>query len=157
MGSGKSYWGRRLAEALNFEFIDLDDYIENKTRQTILDIFNQHGESYFRKLESDCLREISQQSNIVLALGGGTPCSDLNIEWIKKIGISFFINPGVQIIINRLMTETNHRPLLKGKSKEELATFVYQKLEDRMPYYQQADYTIEEEDVVAFAMNIWMS
>ena len=148
MGSGKSYWGRRVADAFNFNFIDLDDYLEQKANQTIANIFKEKGETYFRKLEGECLLEISRLSNVVVALGGGTPCNDFNIEIIQNSGLSFFINPSVDVIMSRLKDETQNRPLLLGKTEEELRMFITKKLNERMKYYLQSDYIINESNVV---------
>ena len=154
MGSGKSYWGRRVADALKFDFIDLDDYLETKANQTISNIFKEKGESYFRKLESKCLVEISELSNVVVALGGGTPCNEVNLETIKKTGLSFFINPSVQTIVSRLKAETAHRPLLHNKTAEELTGFINKKRKERMEYYLQSDYTIDNDNVIETVLNI---
>lgn len=148
MGSGKSYWGRRVAEVLSFDFIDLDDYLETKTNQIISTIFNEKGEAFFRELERECLLEVSQLSNVVVALGGGTPCNDVNIEIIKNTGYSFFINPSVEVIINRLKKETEHRPLLKDKTEAELCSFITKKRNERMKYYLQSDYTVDNDKVI---------
>ena len=94
------------------------------------------------------MEEISQLSNSVVALGGGTPCNDLNMKRIQSTGFSFFINPSAETIVDRLKNETTHRPLLTGKTDEELNSFIQNKLNERMKYYLQADYTVNSEDVV---------
>ncbi len=146
MGSGKSYWGKRISTKLQYNFIDLDDYLERKVGQTISEIFAQSGEAHFRILEKECLEELSQYTNTVVSLGGGTPCTKANISRINQTGLSFFLETSVETIIKRLQNETAHRPLLKDKSLEELQNFINQKLADRNPFYKKADHIINTEN-----------
>ena len=75
MASGKSTIGRILADKLNYSFIDLDDYIEEKEQTSVSEIFKSKGEIYFRKLETTSLQALlNNKDNLVLSLGGGTPC-----------------------------------------------------------------------------------
>lgn len=152
MGSGKSHNGKKLAQALNYNFIDLDDYIEEKAKQSIEQIFQQEGETYFRHLEQTCLKSMTQFNNIVVSTGGGAPCFSDNMQWMKEHGISIFLNPPVDVLLHRLLPRTAHRPLLKGKSKAELRQYIQHKLDERMPIYNQADFIVtllkESEDVV---------
>ncbi len=152
MGSGKSHNGKRLAKALSYSFIDLDDVIEEKAQMSIAQIFEREGEFYFRNLEQTCLKNTVQFDNIIVSTGGGAPCFSDNMQWIKENGISIFLNPSVDILLHRLLTKTAHRPLLKGKSTEELRCYIQHKLEERIPIYNQADFIItlstESEDVV---------
>ena len=72
MGSGKSTVGKELSKKLNFNFLDLDNYIENKYNSSVSDIFDNQGEIYFRKIESECVKEICEKDeNLVFSLGGG--------------------------------------------------------------------------------------
>jgi shikimate kinase len=152
MGSGKSHNGKKLAKVLNYNFIDLDDYIEEKAQQNIEQIFQQEGEAYFRHLEQNCLKSMTQFDNTVISTGGGAPCFSDNMQWMKENGVSIFLNPSVDILLHRLLPRTAHRPLIKGKSAIELRQYIQHKLEERMPFYSQADFTItllkESEDVV---------
>ncbi len=142
MGSGKSHNGKRLAKALNCEFVDLDDYLEKKVNLPITEMFELHGEDYFRLLERDCLREMAETENVVVATGGGAPCYFDNMNWMNKIGITVFIHPSINILVNRLLPGTSHRPLLKGKSELELRHYIFHKLEERLPYYTKAQHTV---------------
>ncbi len=145
MGSGKSYWGKRIADTLEINFIDLDDYLETKAGKTIASIFEEHGEAYFRKLEKKCLEEVSLLENTIISLGGGTPCFFDNIETINQTGISIFLKTSVDTIIERLKNETNHRPLLKEKSLDELRTFIQEKLESRNQFYEKSQFVVNTE------------
>lgn len=145
MGSGKSYWGKRIAEALKMDFIDLDDYLEEKAGQTISNIFEKEGEGYFRNLEKVCLEEVSLLENTIISLGGGTPCFFDNMETINETGISIFLKTSVETIIERLKNETNHRPLLKEKSQEELKSFIQDKLKIRSHFYEKSQFIVNTE------------
>ncbi|MBL4649040.1 MAG: alpha/beta fold hydrolase [Aureispira sp.] len=143
MGSGKSHVGKVLSKDLNVPFIDLDTFIESEAQCTIDEIFATKGEVYFRKLEAICLRQL-KTAKAVIALGGGTPCFLNNNAWIRATGNSFFLDPAIPILIERLLGETEKRPLLKGKSKAELGAFIQDKLDERRPFYEQATYSIKK-------------
>lgn len=143
MASGKSFLGKKLALDLGLSFVDLDDLIEEKEACSIAMIFEKKGEAYFRALEQECLHETALLENHLIALGGGTPCFFLNMEWINNNGISFFLDVPLEILVQRLLLEPNKRPLLKGKNREELQLFVAKKLEERRPYYNKAKYIIK--------------
>ena len=84
MGSGKSTIGKKLSEVLMYNFIDLDDYITKRESLSIQDIFETKGEIYFRKKETEYLMEVLwEESNIILSLGGGTPCYGNNLKIIN--------------------------------------------------------------------------
>lgn len=146
MGSGKSSVGKKLSEILNFEFFDLDDYIQQKEGKTITDIFNLKGEIYFRKIESKYLDEIiASKSRSIISLGGGTPCYGHNMEIIKKSKItkSIYLKASIPNLVNRLFSEKDHRPLISHiKSKAELKEFIGKHLFERSMYYNQSDIII---------------
>jgi len=142
MGSGKSTVGRELAQALNLQFIDLDDYIEEKNFKTIPEIFASAGEEGFRKAEQQALHEVSEFENVVIATGGGAPCFFDNMEVIKRTGISVYMNGTPRILAERLMNSKTERPLIKGKSEAELIEFIDETLGKRDHWYKQSDYEI---------------
>jgi len=138
MGSGKSYLGKQLAKQLQWNFIDLDTYLESKESKTISQIFKERGEAIFRQLERDYLTATGDFEKTVIATGGGCPCFYDNMEWMDVSGQTVYLKAPVSILVDRLQAETEHRPLLAGKSKEALAAFINQKLADRKDYYEQA-------------------
>lgn len=141
MGCGKTFIGQKLAKELAWSFCDLDERIEAIEKSSVSSIFETKGEAYFRRLERDCLMQTAKDSKTVVALGGGTPCFFDNIEWIKLNGSSLFLDVAPQVLMERLLNESNKRPLVKGKNKEELMLFIHEKLEERRSFYEQADHT----------------
>ena len=143
MGSGKSTVGRGLAGALNLEFIDMDDYIEKRNFKSIPQIFAEDGEDTFRKLEQKALLELSEFENIIIATGGGAPCFFDNMEVIKKTGKSIYLNGSPRILANRLKQSKVERPLIKGKTYDELVAFIDETLIKREKWYKQADVVLD--------------
>jgi shikimate kinase len=142
MGSGKTTAGKKLAVRLNFSFIDLDLLIEKKEKRTISTIFSVEGELNFRKIERRVLKEIVKTDNIVVACGGGTPCYSDNMLFMKEKGQTVYLEMPVGALINRLRNSYGERPLIKGKSKEELRNYISSTLAEREKYYQKAHYTV---------------
>ncbi|WP_405326132.1 shikimate kinase [Leeuwenhoekiella sp. LLG6367-2.1] len=145
MGSGKSTLGRILAQEQKMNFIDFDDYLEQKEGKKIKDIFEEKGEIYFRKRESAYLDLLLKgYPNTIISLGGGTPCYGDAMERIKKAdGTSVYINVGVNELTQRLWTEREQRPVLKHQeTKEKLEEFVRKHLFERSYYYNQAEVKI---------------
>ena len=146
MGSGKSTIGKKLAEKLKLNFIDLDGFIETESRKTISEIFESEGEEKFRSLEQKYLAEIIKKDNAVISLGGGTPCFHDNMELINKNGISVYIEMSVDTLVKRLIKARKKRPLIQGMNEVDLKKFVEANLERRLPYYTQASHTIKVEE-----------
>lgn len=146
IGSGKTFLGKELADNLKFQFIDLDKLLEKKKNKSISEIFELHGEWYFRQKEADCLRETLQSEKAVIATGGGTPCFHENMSWINKNGISFYLKLPIDILYNRLLPIKDNRPLLAHLQDDELQKFIEKKLKERERFYLQAHHTIENPD-----------
>lgn len=142
MGSGKSYLGKKLAAVLDTPFIDLDEYIEAGEGKRIGQLFEQADPTYFRKLEGKYLQQLAREyNNGVIATGGGTPCYFDHMERIKSMGYSIFLDVPIPVIVERLKAERAHRPLLSQLHPEELAPFLTDLYQQRLPHYQQADWT----------------
>ncbi len=144
MASGKSRIGKILANKLQYTFVDADDYIEGKAQLTIPQIFESKGESYFRELEKECLEELLTAEKTVVATGGGMACHFNNIEQMNENACTVFLEIPSPIIVSRLLQSKNTRPLVAQfeEDKEALLQFVETKLEERLPFYQQAHLTI---------------
>jgi shikimate kinase len=147
MGSGKSYWGRRLSEKLMLPFFDLDEQVESNEGKSITQVFAEQGEEYFRMLEKDTLHIISEShDSFIMATGGGTPCYFNNIEFMKKNGTVVWISTPVDLLFERLLKEKDKRPLIKDLDDDQLKRFIIKKFSDRKIYYEQADIMVEEEE-----------
>ena len=147
MGSGKSTLGKRLAEHLKLQFVDMDHYIEERNCKTIPQIFAEEGEPEFRRKEQKALKELSEFTDIVIATGGGAPCFFDNMEVMNQSGKTIYLNIDPEILADRLISSKTERPLIKGKSKKELIEFIDETLKKRHEFYSQAHYQITEPDV----------
>ncbi len=142
MGSGKSTTGKDLAKALGYQFIDLDEYIEEKYQAKIAEIFEKEGELGFRKIEREALKEVLTTTNIVLSLGGGTPVYYDNMDEIVKNSVSVFMRVQLPQLVKRLENKKANRPLIAHLNNEELTEFIAKHLFERNQYYEKAKYTI---------------
>ncbi|MCE4566295.1 shikimate kinase [Maribellus sp. CM-23] len=147
MGSGKSTLGRRLAKHLGVQFVDMDHYIEERNCKTIPQIFEEEGEAEFRKKERKALEELSEFTDIVIATGGGAPCFFDNIDLMNSTGKTIYLNIDPTILADRLLHSKTERPLIKGKSRDELVAFIDDTLKKRNEFYMQAKYQITIPDV----------
>lgn len=138
MGCGKSTLGRKLSEQLNIPFIDLDKYIEQKYFKSIPQIFAEEGETEFRKKEQKALREVADFERIIVATGGGAPCFFDNMELMNQAGLCVFLDVPTAELADRLSQSKTERPLIKGKSKEELLAFIENAMAVRRPFYEKA-------------------
>ena len=157
MASGKSAVAHVVATMSNLKFIDLDTIISQKAGMRIQDIFKTKGEIYFRKKEQLYLDEIlSENSKIVLAVGGGTPCYGQNMNLINKKAISVFIKTPLKTLISRLLAEKNTRPLVADLNDADLTEFVAKHLFERRPFYEKAQYIIDAQNksIAAIASEI---
>jgi len=147
MGCGKSTLGRKLAKRLGMQFIDMDHYIEERNYKTIPQIFAEEGEAEFRKKERKALEELSEFTDIVIATGGGAPCFFDNIDVMNNTGETIFLNIDPKILADRLLKSKTERPLIKGKSREELVSFIDETLNKRNGFYTRAKYQITKPDM----------
>ena len=146
MGSGKSTIGKEMAERLNCPFYDLDDLIEDELECSISEIFETKGAIFFRKKESELLQKtIENNDNIILALGGGTPCYADNMQFLKQHPrtITIYLKWSLSSLVNRLQNEKEHRPLIQNLDNAELEEFIGKHLFERNFYYNQADHSID--------------
>lgn len=145
MGSGKTTWGKKLAEKTGRLFIDLDEYIVSSAGMPISEYFKEHGETAFRELESHTLKCLPSSQPAVVSTGGGTPCYFDNMAWMNEHGMTIYFHLPVKALWHRLMqTDITTRPALRGLSGEELLDHISAKLAEREPYYQQASYTVNQ-------------
>ena len=146
MGCGKSLVGSALSNHLQFEYIDLDHHIETQEKKSVSSIFEDKGEVYFRKIEKESLKTILKMNdNIILSLGGGTPCFSGNLEILKENENtqSIYLKTSLDELVSRLFDERNKRPLIAHlETKEALHDFIRKHIFERSFYYNQANYSI---------------
>ena len=144
MGVGKTTIGKELAKKANIPFLDLDELIEKKERQTISELFRLKGEFYFRKLEHQLFKELlSNDDNFILSTGGGTPCYYNNHFLLDNENVSaIYIEASINTIYDRLQNEKEQRPIIKDLNTAELKEFIAKHLFERSFYYQKAKYKI---------------
>jgi len=147
MGCGKSTIGRALASALNFTFIDLDTFLEKRYFRSIPQIFAEEGEAGFRLKERKILEEVSAFDDVIVATGGGVPCFFDNMDLMNKTGFCFFLDVDTDSLVNRLIHAKTERPLIKGKSPEELHVFIEGLLAKRRPFYEKAEYILKGSEI----------
>ena len=143
MGAGKTTIGRQLARQLGLQFYDLDWYIESRRHKTVAQLFQEFGEEGFRKIEHNMLHEVAEFEDIVISCGGGTPCFFDNIDYMNQQGQVVYLKASPEVLHKHLLMGKGERPLLKGKSEEELITFIREQLEKREPFYSKARYTLD--------------
>ena len=147
MGSGKSYWTKKIAKWIKSAGYDLDDLIEMNEERTIAEIFSEDGEVQFRKIEAKILRWFKEKKKFVLATGGGTPCFQDNMSWMKKEGVVIWLDESVEVLVKRLIEEKAQRPLIANIENDQLAKFLQDKLLERHSYYSQAHYRLGSEQI----------
>lgn len=150
MASGKSTIGKKLAKKLKCDLVDLDDYIEEKEQLTVTEIFKNKGEIYFRKQETHYLKELlASKSQIILSLGGGTPCFGNNMELIlnEANAKSIYLKASLPKLVKKLIKKKAKRPLIAHlETEEELTEFIGKHLFERSAFYNQAEVVISTDN-----------
>ncbi len=139
---GKTTIGKALAKELGLVFYDLDWYIEERFHTKVAKIFAEEGEARFRDLERRMLHEVAEFENIVLSCGGGTPCHFDNMDYLNTVSQTCYLQASPETILQHLSMSRGERPLLRGKTPDELRTFVTAQLAERRPFYEKARHTI---------------
>lgn len=144
MGCGKSSIGRKVAKALGWEFADTDTMVEGEVGEKIADFMSQYGEEEFRKVEAEMLQCTGRMENTVVAVGGGTPVYGDNMECIRRMGKSVYLKRTPEQICSRLSPHGKaKRPLLRGKSDEEIVLFMREHMASREQTYSKCDITVD--------------
>ena len=143
MGAGKTTVGKALAANLGLTFYDLDWYITMRYHRSVPEIFAERGEEGFRDLERRMLHEVAEFENVVVSCGGGTPCFFDNMEYMNSLADTVYLKAEPDVLAKHLKMGKGKRPLIEGKSPEELETYIQESLQAREPYYSQAKYTID--------------
>ena len=143
MGAGKTTIGKALSKELGATFYDLDWYIESRMRKTVAQIFAERGEEGFRKMEYNMLHEVAEFENVIISCGGGTPCFFDNMDYLNQQGKTVYLKADPEVLYNHLLMGKVERPLIKGKSPEELIDYIREQLKKREEYYTKAKYTLD--------------
>jgi shikimate kinase len=144
MASGKTIIANKLSEKVHLNHIDLDEYITQKENLKISKIFEKKGEIAFRLLENKYLKEIlSKDDDLVISVGGGTPCYASNMDLIINNSKSIYLRASIETIYTRIINEKAKRPLVATIPNEKLREFIAKHLFERNTFYGQANYTIE--------------
>ena len=143
MGAGKTTIGKALSKELGIIFYDLDWYIENRMRKTVSQIFAERGEEGFRKIEYNMLHEVAEFEDVIISCGGGTPCFFDNMDYLNQQGQVVYLKAEPEVLYKHLLMAKVERPLIKGKSQEELLAFIRDQLDRREPFYSKARYTLD--------------
>ena len=147
MGSGKTSMGIKLAENLGLTFVDMDHHIEEKYHKTVSQIFEESGQDAFRKMEQDCLHEVAEFENCVIATGGGAPCFYDNMTFMNAHGLTVYLNLSSEQLAARLeMSRAGKRPLIANKQGDELRQFIAEGLSAREVFYKQAKVSVSGTD-----------
>lgn len=146
MGAGKTSAARRLAQRMGWEVVDTDALFEEKYKISVNDFFNKYDEPLYRKLESEVLKATESLDHVVVSTGGGTACFFDNMDWMNQHGLTVFLRISPQAAVDRVIHSRHKRPLVEGKSEEELMEFVSQHYASRLPFYEQARITAKSED-----------
>ena len=144
MGVGKSTLGKKLAQKLNLDFIDSDQYLENQLGKSIAEYFAEFGEQQFRKVEHEFIVQLENKGCIV-ATGGGLPCFHDNMHLMNQKGITVYLHRPAKELFQRLKNAKKERPLIAGLSDEELLEFISNQLEEREHFYNQAQHIVKRE------------
>ena len=144
MGCGKSTIAVKLSKSIKIPFVDLDEKIEEKANLSINAIFEKRGEIYFRKLEHEVFVELLNSPNqLIIGLGGGTPCYANNHELLKGENVSsIYLKASIETLFDRLSVNKSKRPLIAHKNDVEMKEFIATHLFERSFYYNQAKHVV---------------
>ena len=143
MGAGKTTVGKALAKETGLQFYDLDWYIEGRMRKTVPQLFAERGEDGFRQVERTMLHEAAEFEDVILSCGGGTPCFFDNMDYMNAQGDTVYLKASPEVLCAHLRMGKTRRPLLEGKTPEELLGFVTEQLARREQYYLAARHVLD--------------
>ncbi len=141
MATGKTTIGKALAITLGYAFVDTDHLIEDRSGQSIAQIFREKGETVFRTLETDVARELGQKEGFVIATGGGMVLDPVNAKALEKQGRIFCLTATPEDILERASRDGAVRPLLEGANPMERITQLMKDRQEVYRHFTQVDTT----------------
>lgn len=142
MGAGKTTIGKALSDEMNIPFYDLDWYIEARMHRNIKQLFEERGEEGFRKIEQAMLHEVAENENVIIACGGGTPCFFDNMDYMNRQGTTVYLKAIPEVLYAHLKMGKTIRPLLLGKTEEEIGQLIVRQVAERESCYLKAKYVL---------------
>jgi shikimate kinase len=139
--------GKKLANRLGLKFLDLDVIIEEMEVRSIPELYEEIGDAEFRKIEHEALLRVVKSDDTVVSLGGGAPCHYNNMDLLEEHGEVIYLRLDSNTLVSRLKDATKDRPIVKGKSEEELRQYVSDKRERCEHFYQRAKYIVDAKDL----------
>ena len=143
MGTGKTATGRLVALRLERSLVDMDTVLEERIGRAITDIFARNGETHFRRLERNLVRELSERQNLVVTAGGGVVLNPDNIRDFSRTGVVICLKASPAALLQRVRAET-HRPLIQGGDKEGK---ILELLDSRRPLYDALPHQVDTTDL----------
>lgn len=145
--SGKTTFGRELSNRLGFDFIDLDEYIESSEGRSIPEVYTIIGEDAFRRLEWKALKEVVKNNNIVISTGGGAPCHCDNMNLMEEYGDVIYLKVADETLVGRLKKAAVDRPIVLGKSEEELRLYLADMRNKCEHHYLRARFIVDGDNL----------
>lgn len=139
MGTGKSVVGKELAKRLGMSYLSTDELIEKREGTKISAIFQKKGESYFRQVETQIVKEVASLDNHVISAGGGVVLREENVSALKKNGFIVCLSASPEVILQRTANNRN-RPLLEVDDQKKR---IKELLKIRKPFYDKADFSVD--------------
>lgn len=143
MGAGKTTIGKALAKDAGMEFYDLDWYIEARMHRTVKQLFDERTEEGFRRIEHNMLHEVAEFEDVIISCGGGTPCFFDNMEYLNQQADTVYLKATPEVLYGHLKMGKTVRPLLLGKSPDEVQSFIKEQLAEREKFYNKAKYILD--------------
>jgi len=142
MGCGKTTVGKRLAARLEFSFADTDELFSTVHNCSVKEFFDLYSEEKFREEEQKILYQTQFMDNTVIAVGGGTPCYQDNMQWMLSNGITVYIKMPAMALCHRLANSKTQRPLLSSLPNQDIKNTIETLLSQRENTYNQAHITV---------------